>query len=391
MKYNFANRVNKIIDPSVRDTLKLASKPGVISFGGGIPNPKLFPIKQIKKITVKILKEESEEVLQYNQTQGYPKLLNQLSKYYSQKWSLKIKPENILVTTGSQQALDLLAKAFLNKNDLVLVENPTYFVALSAFNAYEIKYKTIKIKADGICLKDLNQNLKNSFKFLYLVPTFQNPSGISLSWAKRKKLAELAKNKNFLIIEDDPYGELYFARQKYPSLYSLNQENVIYSSTFSKTLTPGLRIGYLIANKNLIEKLTLIKQGMDLHTSTLSQAIAAEFLKDQKQYQKHLSKIRSFYQQQKQVMIKALAKYAPKNVTWTNPQGGLFLWLTLPKNKTSQKLYLKAVKNNISFIPGYVFYANKKNHRTLRLSFATVSKKNIQKGIKNLVQLIKQI
>lgn len=389
-----AERAKLLTDASLRDLLKYCQKPNIISFSLGIPNPKLFPIKDIKKILNKLLKDKTGHIFQYNQTQGYPQLLEQIAKYYSKKWKRKIKPENVLITTGSQQGLDLLAKTFVNKKDTIMVENPTYFVALSAFNAYQPNYTTINTQSDGIDIDKLKKKLKQKtlkkLKLLYLIPTYQNPSGICLSLKKRKQLAQLAKKLNLAIVEDDPYGDLCYGNKYYSPIYAYAPKQVIYMSSFSKTLAPGLRVGLIVAHKNIIERLTLIKQGMDVHTPTLSQAIIAQFLKDKKLYQNQLKKTRRFYSQHKKAMIKALEKYSPPGVSWTNPKGGLFLWLRLPKKINIKKLFFKSIENNVSFTPGFVFYAKKKNYHTLRLCYAMVNKKQIEKGIKILTTLIKK-
>ena len=382
-----AKRTARLTDTSVRDTLRLSQKPGVISFGGGIPNVRLFPVATMERIIKKLLKKAGDKVLQYNQTQGYPPLLEVLAEYYSEKWGLKIEPENVLVTTGSQQALDLLAKTLLNKGDRVLVEDPTYFVALSAFNAYQPRYETVKLEADGPKLEEVEKKL-GRVKFFYTVPTFQNPTGVCWSVKKRRLVARLLKKHRVLLVEDDPYGELWFQRS-WPPVFRWNRRQVVYLGSFSKTLAPGLRVGFVIARKDLIEKLVLVKQGMDIHTSTLSQAVVAEFLKEKEVYKKQLEKVRRFYRQQKETMVAALEKHAPEGVAWTKPRGGMFLWLRLPEKVDVRRLYPRAVKAGVAFIPGYVFYACQKDYRTLRLAYATVGAAQIKEGIKKLMQVVK--
>lgn len=387
----FAKRVKKLIDPTVQSALKLASKKGVISLSGGIPNPDLFPIHEIESLLSTILKRNGKNVLQYSQTAGLPELRALIANNLSVKWRKKIFPEEILVTSGSQQGLDLLGKAFLDKNDYVIVENPTYFVALSAFNSYEAKYKAIRLNSDGIDVKQLTRVLDKPIKrvkFLYVIPTFQNPSGITWSKKVREEIIELIKKHQLLLIEDDPYSELYFDNKPPLNLASYNHGGlIIHLGTFSKTLCPGLRVGYIAASKEIIEKLSLIKQGMDLHSSTLSQALIVEILKQKKTYEIHLDKIRNYYKEQGLYTFLCLNKYLTHKATWNVPDGGIFVWIKT-KREDCRILYKKAVDLGVAFMPGYPFYANAPEDNTLRITFATVSKREIQKGIKILSDII---
>lgn len=392
MNIKFASRVEKLIDPTVADTLRLATQPGMISLSGGIPSPVLFPIKEIKTLLLKIMNENGPKVLQYNQTAGLPELREEIAFYYSKKWEKKLNLNQVLITTGSQQALDLLGKAFLDINDYVLVENPTYFVALSAFNGYGVKYKTVQLKANGIDTKQLEKHLtenRQKIKFAYVIPTFQNPTGLTWSLENRKKVLAVAKKYGLLIIEDDPYSELYFENKPPKNLMALDNNNqTIYLGTFSKTFCPGLRVGYIIASQSIIEKMTSIKQGMDLHTATLPQVLVYNYIKQRKVYKKHLKKIRDYYKKNLNHMWYYLEKNLLNKAYWTNPNGGLFIWLTIP-GRDCQKLYQEAVKNGMSFMPGYHFYANKSQLNTLRLTFATVNKEEIESGLKILSTIIK--
>ena len=392
MNIKFASRVAKLVDPSVANALKQTGRPGVISLSGGIPHPALFPIAEIQSIVSKIINMEGQKVLQYSQTAGLLDLRNEIATYYSKKWQRKIKSGQVLITTGSQQALDLLGKALLDKNDTILVEDPTYFVALSAFNGYEVKYKTVQLNEYGIDIKHLQKQLtegEEKIKFAYVIPTFQNPTGRTWSTENRKEVLALAKKHKLLIIEDDPYSELYFGSKPPPSLMSLdNSRQIIYLGTFSKTFCPGLRVGYIIASSFIIEKLTLIKQGMDLHTATLSQALVFNYIKQSEVYKKHLKTIRDYYRDNSSFMLYCLDKHLLGKASWTHPTGGLFIWVTIPR-ENCQKLYQKTIEKGMSFMPGYPFYAKKAQSNTLRLTFATANKNEIEMGIKILSTIIK--
>lgn len=391
MNIKYSQRINKICDPAVQNTLKIAGKKGIISLSGGIPNPALFPIKEIKTLFAKIIENDGQKVFQYNQTAGLPELRQEIALYLSKKWQKKIISDQILITSGSQQALDLLGKAFLDKNDDVLTENPTYFVALSAFNSYQVKYKTMELNKRGINIKQLENVLKKhskQIKFAYVIPTYQNPTGICWSMNNRKEFILLAKKYQLLIVEDDPYGEIYFKRKPPPNLTELDNDNqTIYLNTYSKTFCPGLRVGYIVASKNIIEKLALIKQGMDLHSSTLSQVLVYHYIKQKVIYEKHLEKIRNYYRNNSDFMHYYLEKYLEKKGYWIHPDGGLFIWLTIP-GKDCRKLYQKAIKAGVSFMPGYLFYAKNSQFNSLRLTFATASEEEIKKGIKILNDII---
>jgi 2-aminoadipate transaminase len=388
MDSRFSQRIKKLTDSTVEKTLKLASKPEVISLAGGIPNADLFPLKEIDRILSRLIKKQGKQVLQYNQTAGLPKLRELIADWYFAKWQKKVESDQVLITTGSQQGLDLLGKAFLDKDDEIVVEDPTYLVAINAFNGYEVRYETVKLNNNGIDVGQLEGVLTKKTKFIYCVPTFQNPSGVTWSEKVRDDVVKLIKKNNIYLVEDDPYSELYFDERPPMNLAGDDhQELVIYLGTFSKTFCPGLRVGYVIASKEIIKKLTLIKQGMDLHSPTLSQAIIYEYLKDKKNFNIHLKKIRDYYKDQCRHMLLCLEKYLQGKADWIEPKGGLFIWLTI-KGIDCRKLYMRAVDAGLAFMPGYPFYASQPKDSTLRLTFATVSKMKIEKGIKILSEII---
>jgi 2-aminoadipate transaminase len=352
----FAKRFKTIADPTVMELLKHTEKPEIISFAGGTPAPEALPIQLIKQAMAEV-----NPNLQYSPTQGLKSLRETLAKIYS------VKPENILITSGSQQALDLIARVFIDPGDKIYVTNPTYFVALYAFNSYGAKY---------------TQNLKLA-KMAYVIPNFANPSGETMTSSARQKLLESGK----LVVEDDPYGQLYFDNKPPKSIYSLNSDNTIYVTSLSKIVGPALRIGVVVAKPEIIEKLTRAKTGMDLCTSGLTQQIANYVLNHQS-YPKYLERARKYYAQKCQRMLEALKKYMPKNVSWTIPSGGMFIWVTLPKKIDTKILYQKAIKNGVAFVPGYIFHPKGGKSNSLRLSFSLPSIKQINQGVKKLAHLI---
>jgi len=386
----FAKRVKKMADPTVSNTLKLAGQPGMISLGGGIPNPQLFPTDFIAETVNRLIKEQGNQVLQYGPTPGLPQLREGIAQYLSSKWSKSVVAGQVLITTGSQQALDLLGKAFLNKGDQILVENPTYLAAVLAFNGYEVRYGTMRLNDGGVEPAELEKKLKRkiSYKFAYCIPTFQNPTGITWSLAVRRQVLRLAQKHGLLIVEDDPYGELYFEKAPPPSLAAMaNGSRVIYLGTFSKTFCPGLRVGYLVADQKTVDTLTLIKQAMDLHSPSLSQALVAKYLKDQNIYQAQMGRIRKFYREKARFMMEEMEKQFKGIANWTRPAGGLFTWMTI-KGVDCRDLYHKAIKAGVSFMPGYPFYANKPDYSTIRLTFATVGEREMKIALDKLRNII---
>lgn len=346
----------KYSDPTVMELLKHTEQPSMISFAGGTPNPEALPVSLIRKALQTI-----DPNPQYTPTQGVKPLRETLAKL------LSVSPENILITSGSQQAIDLVAGVYTNPGDHVYVTDPTYFVALYAFNSYGAKY-TMDI---------------NTAKMVYVIPNFANPSGETMDLEYRNKMAESGK----LIIEDDPYGQLYFDKKPPQSIYSLNPENTIYLSSLSKIVGPALRIGVVVAKPETIEALTRAKTGMDLCTSGLLQQIA-NYVLVHPDYPKYLVNARRYYANKCQSMLSALDKFMPRGVTWTKPTGGMFIWVTLPSQIDTQELYFKALKENIAFVPGYIFQPNGHKSSCLRLSYALPTLEQINTGIEKLAKLI---
>jgi len=381
-----AKRTETLTDTAVIEILKAAADPTIISFAGGVPAPATFPIEKLKQAAVSVLEKYGEKGLQYQPTQGVSQLLETLANYLSKKWGKKIKPENILATSGSQQAIDLLGKTFINPSDTVIVERPSYFVALQAFSAYNPKFVEINFADNQLDLKKLEKTLKKEKpKLVYLNPSFQNPTGQSLSIKQRRQIAKLSrKYPKTLFLEDTAYTDLYFEKA-YADIIKFSSK-IIHLGTFSKILSPGLRLGYIVGPKNIIYNLTLVKQSADLHTNSLSQLIVNEILSDKHWFKNHLKKIRAFYENQAKTMDKILVKNMPDSVLWNKSKGGLFFWLNTKVD--TKKIYPEAIKQRIAFVPGHVFFAKKPPHNFMRLSFATASKEEMEKGIKKLGRLL---
>ena len=394
----FALRTDSIKSSTIRELLKLSSLPDVISFAGGLPAPDVFPIQEFREAADVVLTEMGESALQYGTTEGYQPLREMIARNAA-KYGIQISADNVLITTGSQQALDLLGRIFINRGDRILVESPTYLGAIQAWNAYGVKYVTIPFDDDGMQTELLESRLRTGIKFIYVLPNFQNPTGVTLSRERRKQLVEMADAYGVPIVEDDPYGQLRYEGEHLPPVVVLDDEirakevpvysgNVIYTSTFSKILAPGLRLAWVVAPSEVIKKLVQAKQGCDLNSSTLNQYIAYEVAS--KPYMKtHIQMIRKVYKERRDVMINALEEYMPEGVNWTKPQGGLFLWVTLPESITSEAIFREAVDKKVAFVPGGPFHPLGGGLNTMRLNFSNSKPDMIVEGIKRLASVIK--
>ncbi|MBO1437637.1 PLP-dependent aminotransferase family protein [Meiothermus sp. CFH 77666] len=380
----FAARTQRIQASTIREILKLTTQPGFISFAGGLPAADLFPIQRIGEATQKVLAEHADKALQYSTTEGYLPL---------REWIAGRMPgasaENVQIVSGSQQGLDLIGKVFIDPGSKILVEAPTYLGALSAFNPYEPLYISVGMDEEGLRLEELEAALEaHRFKFMYVLPTFQNPSGRLMGLERRKAIVALARKYQTPILEDDAYAELYFSGQPLPTLYALDQElgggNVIYLSTTSKTLAPGLRVAWVVGPKPVIQKIVYAKQGADLHSPTLNQMLVYELVQDGAWFQAQISKIRQTYQTRRTWMLEALQKYMPEDIGWIVPQGGMFFWLTAPQGLDSLELLKQAVEEKMAFVPGQPFYADGSGQNTLRLSYSSATHEQIDEGIKRL-------
>ncbi len=409
----YALRTKSITSSQIRELLKFTQKPGMISFGGGLPAPDVFPVERFEQACQKVLAEHAALALQYGETEGYAPLRELIASNMA-RYGIKAKVENVLITSGSQQALDLIGKLFINAGDRVLVEAPTYLGALQAFNVYGAEYVPVPIDDNGLRTDLLEKPLRSGPKFMYVLPNFQNPAGTTLPEKRRVELVLLAERYGIPIIEDDPYGQLRYEGEHLTPLVVLDRKNVardngysignvIYLSTFSKTLAPGLRLGWIVAPPEIIAKLTQLKQGADLHTSTFTQFVAYEVARDGF-LDKHVKLIRQIYRERRDVMLAALEEFFPAEVTWTHPQGGLFLWVTLPEGLDMQAVFKSALEQNVAFVPGDSFYApaahsgcnngdhgnaHREGSRHMRLNFSNATPERIREGIQRLAAAVK--
>ena len=378
----FSTRATAIKSSVIREILKVTARPEVISFAGGLPSDASFPVAQLKKAFEKVLAETPQAALQYSTTDGYAPLREWVAAEKS-KSGATIKPEQVIIVSGSQQALDLIGKVFINEGDKVLVEAPTYLGALQAFDLFFPKYVSLPSDEDGLDADQITVEHAQDAKFLYALPNFQNPTGRLMTEARRQALVAKARELNLLVIEDDPYGELWYTSAPPPSLLSRMPERVIQMGSFSKILAPGLRLGYIVAPEEIARKFEQVKQATDLHTATLTQRAVYEVVKDGF-LNEHIPTIRSMYHTQAQAMLSALDEHMPTGVKWNQPAGGMFLWLELPEGMDSEDMLKKALERNIAYVPGTPFYANEPVRNTLRLAFVTVPEEKIRAGVKVL-------
>jgi 2-aminoadipate transaminase len=398
----YAQRTKNIKSSAIRELLKITQKPEIISFAGGLPAPDVFPAERFREACIKVLDHQARLALQYGATEGYEPLREMIARHTA-RYGVKAKPENVLITSGSQQALDLIGKLFINPGDRVLVEAPSYLGALQAFNVYGAEYVCVPSDNDGLRTEQLEASLRLGPKFMYVLPNFQNPGGTTLAEGRRHELVLLADRYGIPIIEDDPYGQLRYEGEHLTPLIVLDRANlrrddgysignVIYLSTFSKTLSPGLRLGWIVAPPAVIAKLVQLKQGADLHTSTFVQMVAYEVARDNF-LDEHIKVIRRVYGERRDVMLQALEECFPPEVSWTRPQGGLFLWVTLPEGMDCHRLFEAAIKENVAFVPGDSFYAANgfadEGRRHFRLNFSNASPDQIREGIRRLSLAIK--
>ena len=384
----FSTRATAIKSSVIREILKVTARPEVISFAGGLPSDASFPVAQLKKAFEKVLAETPQAALQYSTTDGYAPLREWVAAEKS-KSGATIKPEQVIIVSGSQQALDLIGKVFINEGDKVLVEAPTYLGALQAFDLFFPKYVSLPSDDDGLDADQITAEHAQDAKFLYALPNFQNPTGRLMTEARRQALVAKARELNLLVIEDDPYGELWYTSAPPPSLLSRMPERVIQMGSFSKILAPGLRLGYIVAPEEIARKFEQVKQATDLHTATLTQRAVYEVVKDGF-LNEHIPTIRSMYHTQAQAMLSALDEHMPTGVKWNQPAGGMFLWLELPEGMDSEDMLKKALERNIAYVPGTPFYANEPVRNTLRLAFVTVPEEKIRAGVKVLGEVFSQ-
>ena len=398
--WKLAQRAERMNPSVIREILKVTEKPGIISFAGGLPSPKTFPIAEFAKACAEVLAKDGQAALQYAASEGFPALrefvageLSKQSAAAGVHWN--IDPAQVLITTGSQQALDLIAKILIDKDSPVLVETPTYLGALQAFTPMEPKFVSVASDDEGVIVGDLKSKAKEA-RFLYVLPNYQNPTGRSMSESRRAALSQAAREAGLPIVEDNPYGDLWFDSPPPAPLTARNPEGGIYMGSFSKTLAPGLRLGFLVAPKALYPKLLQAKQAADLHTPSFNQRLVAEVLKDGF-IDRHVPTIRALYKRQCEAMLAALAREfghdgtgGPQTLSWNRPSGGMFLWTRLPEGLNAVDLLPQAVEHNVAFVPGAAFYASEPDPRSMRLSFVTATVEQINTGIAALAATVRE-
>ena len=386
---------SKMEASAIREILKLVQNPEVISLAGGMPDPVTFPVEEIKEISQNIFNKKSAQALQYSSTEGLPGLRESILAHLAKDGN-NGELENIIISSGSQQGLDLVGKTFLSPGDVAIVELPSYLAALNAFHSYGGELVGIPMDEDGMQMDILEEKLtqlKNEgkkVKFIYTISNFQNPAGVTMSLTRRKKIIEIAHKFNVFIVEDNPYEKLRFEGEPIPSIYSLDNNGFVISlGTFSKILCPGLRLAWILGNKEIIGKMTILKQAVDLCTSILSQLIAYEYCQSGKLEENIKSNVQ-IYKKKRDVMLNALEKYFPKEATWTKPQGGFFVVTTLPEYIDTGEMFKEAIEENVAYVPGAPFFADGKGQNTMRLSFCFPSAKDIDEGIRRLGKVIKK-
>ena len=385
-QFKFSKRVPADGTDAVGAILQAAADPQIISFAGGLPAPELFPVEAMKAAVDKVFTTHGQEAMQYGAAKGVTALRELIQKHVKEKEDVDAVLDNVLVTTGSEQVLDLVGKAFINPGDTVLVEQPTYLCALDVFKTYGANFAGVVMDEQGMKMDALEEALKShpNTKLIYTVPNFQNPTGRTMAADRRKKLAELAAKYDVYVLEDNPYGEIRFAGQHVPAVKSFDKTgHVFYMSTFSKTLAPGFRLGWVVADKTVVDKLTVLKQSADLHTDNLVQYAVAQFFADN-DVDAHVKEISDLYGKRKQLMVDGIKKYFPAGVKYTDPEGGMFLWVEVPGVDDTVALFKECLKHNVAFVPGDPFFAGKAQPGTFRLNYSNAQEDKIKAGMKQL-------
>jgi 2-aminoadipate transaminase len=393
MENIFADRMFTVQKSFIREILKVTEDPSIISFAGGLPNPRSFPVDEVSAAAVKVLKEDGTSALQYSTTEGYLPLREYIAGRYA-RYGIKADAREILITTGSQQGLDLIGKIFLNKGDTVAVERPTYLAAIQSFGMYEPNFVDIPLLDDGIDVEAMEKAISR-VKLLYTVPSFQNPTGITYSREKRKQVSAALKGKDVVFVEDNPYGDIRFMGEDLPPMRhyldcDIATGDVITMGTFSKTVSPGMRLGWLYASGDIMDKLITAKQASDLHTSYFVQRVVYQYLADN-DVEKHIKYIQGLYKKQRDAMVSAIERYFPEGVQYTKPEGGMFLWVTLPAGVSSLDLFDLALKQNVAFVPGQAFFVDGSGQNTLRLNYSSSDEGQIEEGIRRLAGAMERL
>jgi 2-aminoadipate transaminase len=395
----YAQRLSGMSSSIIRELLKLTQQPDIISFAGGLPAPEVFPTEAIQKACTQVLQTAGKQALQYSTTEGYLPLRKIIAEW-SSRYGIHVEPDNILITSGSQQGLDLIGRLFLNRGDSIVVESPTYLGALQAWNAYGAQYIAVPIDDEGMRVEQLEKALQRNPKFIYVLPNFQNPAGVTLPEERRRELVRLADQYGVPIVEDDPYGKLRYEGEHVPPVLVMDnrlaaengnhyQGNVIYLGTFSKILAPGLRLAWIIAPKEVIRKLVQAKQGADLHTATFNQFVAYEMAR-RGVIDAHIKVIRATYKERRDTMLAAMEEFFPDEVRWTRPAGGMFLWVVAPPYIDTTALSEKAIEKKVAYVPGAAFHTDGSGHNTMRVNYSFSNPETIREGIQRLGQVLKE-
>lgn len=394
MQRNYAKRMDRMKASEIRELLKLTTKPEIISFAGGLPAPELFPVEDIAKVAHDLVLKEGRQLLQYATTEGRLTLRQKIAKRMAEKYGTPgIDPDDILITTGSQQCLDFCGKLFLDPGDVVLCESPSYLGALNAFNAYEPVFKEVPTDEEGIIPEELDKILATTprVKFIYVIPEFQNPTGVSWTVERRRKFMEVVNKYDLPVFEDDPYGELRYTGKMNPTLKSMDTKGLVsFLGTFSKIFCPGMRLGWIAGPHDIVEKFVTIKQSADLHTSNFDQGIVDAYI-DSCDLDAHVEEIKELYGKRLQLILKTMEEEFPEGVTFTRPEGGLFLWVTMPKGVSSLKVFNKCIEMKVAAVIGDAFYPNEKTDRSLRVNYSNMPEERIIEGIKRMAKAIKAV
>lgn len=394
----FARRMSSVHRSFIREILKAAVDPEIISFAGGLPNPRFFPVSDLAEAARKVLSSDGASALQYATTEGYPPLREKIAERYAARGT-RVRPEEVLILNGSQQGLDLVAKVFLDAGDEVLVESPSYLAALQCFGLFEPRFNPLPLDEHGVCVPDLGTALHAGPRLFYAIPNFQNPSGISYSLERRREASRLLSGSSTLLVEDDPYGEIRFMGNDLPSLRTCIAElgaadASVLLGTFSKIVSPGVRLGWIVAGGRIMEKLVIAKQAADLHSSELTQRIVHRYLCDC-DVSGHIQRIRDAYRRQRDLMVGAVKSLFPPEVRCTEPEGGMFLWMTLPEGMSAMTFFEKALAQKVTFVPGAAFfpaeYRGSGRETTLRLNFSNCDEAMIEEGMKSLARVYSEM
>ena len=393
MRMKFANRIDSLRASDIREILKITQRAEVISFAGGLPAPELFPVEEMKQISRLLMEESGRVALQYSTTEGYEPLRQKIAARIGRKFQTQASAEEVMITSGSQQALDFTGKLFLDAGDVVLCESPTYLAAISAFRAYQPEFIAVPTDDDGMIIEELERILAttDNVKLVYVIPDFQNPTGRTWSRERRRRFIETVSRYGVAVLEDNPYGELRFEGEILPSIKSMDREGlVIGTGTFSKTFCPGMRIGWLVAAPPVIEKYVLIKQGADLCTSLRNQ-MEIDLFMELFDFEGNLVRLTELYRQRRNSMVAALEAMMPEGVSFTRPQGGLFLWVTLPERIKAIELLKRCLEQNVAFVPGDSFFPNGGVENTLRLNYSNMPEDRIREGVARLAAAIRSM